>query len=629
MSLSVYLYLTSYCAEQYIYNECSIQPGGFMVRMTNFLIFLIVLSTSLHAAVHRVPDNFSTIGEAVQAASDGDTIEIAPGTYHEDIILNRSITLAGAGQNECILAGGDKNGTIITVDRNVRIAGLSIGGAENGIFLKAGSKLTIDDCTIRDNKEDGIGFEGSFATVLTMNRCIVTGNVDGIDLESTQGTILNSHFIANRDDGLDYDGDAGVLVYNCTFTENGDDGIEIRLARRTHAIILNCIFQRNGEDGIEIINSPVENGEYNILSIQNSSFMANKRFGVGFVPHKIEQHTGEMCKTAVYAGKNMFLQPVKGHVSPNYRSVFEAARSYPETVNVTVQKGTETESYKVPINIPVLVCVYNLRPTTDGTMFSDAEGVTVFRDRVYAADDNNKMIYALDRRTGSVVNTIPTSPFPGSDKEAPGPEGLDVVNTSGREVLLLADDDGTSLYTLSLDESTYGSILDHQKTTAVGKAEGVENVGDHILFTAGVNKIHRVHAQSLEYEGNIITFDFQNLGRHIAGIGADEAQERVFLTLSDYHANQNYRNQRSGFFEMDGSLEKVISFSHLGPFSNDPRGISASDRLVYVADGRSDFEDINTGEMNRGGIKILVFMLEDNPDELERILPLLPVRSDE
>ena len=58
--------------------------------------------------------------------------------------------------------------------------------------------------------------------------------------------ILDTEFLANGDDGLDYDGDAGVLVSRCRFADNGDDGIEIRLARETHALILGCSFEGNG-----------------------------------------------------------------------------------------------------------------------------------------------------------------------------------------------------------------------------------------------------------------------------------------------------------------------------------------------------------------------------------------------
>lgn len=590
-----------------------------------FVLSVISVASS-YSDVLQVPAGFKTIQQAVQSAKSGDTVQIAPGTYSGEIIIDRPLTLEGKNRASCLLSGKDGEGTVVTINSDVRMSGLTVGGAENGIVLSPGSVLEIEDCTVMDNQSDGIGFDNSFETVLTMNRCIITGNGDGIDLESTQGVILNSIFVKNRDDGLDYDGDAGVLVSNCTFADNGDDGIEIRLSRVSQAIILNSTFQRNGEDGIEIINSPVENGHYNILSVQNSDFKGNRRYGVGFVEQKSEQHTGEMSKTAVYAAGNMFSTSGAGDVSPNYLTVFVADAVYPHTVTMTVDNGSTTEHYDVPIKLPVLVGIYNLRPTTDGTMLSDAEGVTVSGKRMFVADDDTRAVYMLDRKTGRVVKTIPTAPLPASDKEAPGPEGMDVVRINGEDRLLLADDDGVSLYELSLDDNMFGRILRHRETTVIGKAEGVERIGDRLLFAAGQNKIFDVQADDLNRITAVKTVKCKELGHHIAGIGSDESG-RVFLTLSGYNRDKHIRNHKGGFFDMDWSSGKIQTFWHLGPFSNDPRGISVSGGLVYVVDGRSDFEDSETGETNRGGIKVFVFMLEDDVKVLEGKLDVLPLWS--
>ena len=53
-----------------------------------------------------------------------------------------------------------------------------------------------------------------------------------------------------------------------------------------------------------------------------------------------------------------------------------------------------------------------------------------------------------------------------------------------------------------------------------------------------------------------------------------------------------------------------------------------ADGLIYVVDGRSPFVDIDTGEKNRNGQKIFVFMLEDDPTLLDRSVAVLPFRWD-
>ncbi len=442
-----------------------------------------------------------------------------------------------------------------------------------------------------------------------------------MDLEGTQGIFLNSRFVKNGDDGLDLDGDSGVLIYGCVFSDNNDDGIEIRIRTRTHAIILNSTFERNGEDGLEIINSPVEDGNYNLLGVQNCAFNLNQRFGVGFVAQEVEEHTGEMSKTAVYAVGNSFSGNSQGDISPNYSPVFAAPKAYPTMVKAMLEHKGERTSQEIPVQIPLLVGIYNLRPTTDGTMCRDAEGVTVSEDRIYVADDNSHAIYALDRRTGQVIDAASTQPFLGSTLNAPGPEGLDLA---GGGALLLADDDGRSLYSLSLNPDSFGAILRRKNTDSIGAVEGMEKLGERILLASGNNKIHSVDAE-LRPLDTPVSLSFEGFGSHIAGIGADDS--RIFATLSAYVANQNWRNHASGFFEIDPDSREINGFWHLGPFSNDPRGIAVLDGLIYVADGRGDFVDKDTGEMNRGGLKVFAFMLEDDFKRLEGLLSVLPIRK--
>ena len=53
-----------------------------------------------------------------------------------------------------------------------------------------------------------------------------------------------------------------------------------------------------------------------------------------------------------------------------------------------------------------------------------------------------------------------------------------------------------------------------------------------------------------------------------------------------------------------------------------------ADSLVYIVDGRSPFVDTKTGEKNRNGQKILVFMLKDDATLLDRTVEFLPLRWD-
>ena len=572
------------------------------VKVFVFCITLLETACSM-ASVIGVPGDASTLADAVRRAADGDAIRLSTGNYRESIVIDKNLTIEGSGYEACIIEApeDDAESVVVTVRGSLALSGLTVRGGSTAVMVKSGASLSLDNCRIADADEDGIGFESDFNTTLFMTGCLVTGNTDGIDLEGTQGYVLDSRFIGNRDDGLDYDGDAGVLVSGCQFRDNNDDGIEIRIATRTHAIILDSVFSGNGEDGIEIINSPVENGIYNILSVQNCRFESNRRFGVGFVAHTVEEHTGEMSKTAVYAVGNHFNGNGESGVSPNYRPVFVAPDRYPARAAYRIERPNGAVTGNVDVRIPLLVGVYNLRPTVDGFMAQDGEGITVLGDRVYVADDNAHAVHVLDRRTGIEVAGIPTTPLPGGKHEAKGPEGLDTGNDDGIR-LYLSDDDAPALFALSLRDDSYGEVLAHRSLASLGVVEGIERISDTVTYYA-TDHDHIVRTTAFStYTVPVglpesFRISIEGFGGHIAGVGADDDGRRIYCTLSGYAQNNaNRRNHLGGFFTTDSDITRIDGMWHLGPFSNDPRGVAVDNGLVYVIDGKSDFVDEETGE---------------------------------
>ena len=54
-----------------------------------------------------VPIDFDTIQEAIDAANEGDVIKVLPGTYTEQIIINKSLTIIGSGAKSTIIQAPD------------------------------------------------------------------------------------------------------------------------------------------------------------------------------------------------------------------------------------------------------------------------------------------------------------------------------------------------------------------------------------------------------------------------------------------------------------------------------------------------------------------------------------------
>ena len=50
-----------------------------------------------------VPIDFDTIQEAINAANEGDVIKVLPGTYIEQITINKTLTIIGSGAKSTII----------------------------------------------------------------------------------------------------------------------------------------------------------------------------------------------------------------------------------------------------------------------------------------------------------------------------------------------------------------------------------------------------------------------------------------------------------------------------------------------------------------------------------------------
>jgi hypothetical protein len=133
-----------------------------LVRLSLILAFILA-GPSMFAATHcvnRTGKNgcFRTISAAVTASAPGDIIQVAEGTYNENVIIPKPLSLVGENrQNTVIEASGLANG--INIDghdnpglRHVVVTGFTVQNANfSGILASNVSAVTISDNIVRDN----------------------------------------------------------------------------------------------------------------------------------------------------------------------------------------------------------------------------------------------------------------------------------------------------------------------------------------------------------------------------------------------------------------------------------------------------------------------------------------------
>ena len=262
------------------------------MKRTNLTVVLLSLSLVLvtfpqievraESNTIVVPDDYASIQEAVDAASDGDTVFVKNGIYSEPIELHKPLTLLGEdSQNtvlEIVMKKYSPPRVILVNADNVTVSGFSIINSDIGIWLDdldseyegeppdncrivsnnffnnsgainyyKGTNLTISGNNITDCRSIGISL-GSKSCIVSDNN--ITNNygsgISGGDYNLT----IKGNTIKNNTIGIGRSGSGPDYIYENNITEN-DVGIKFQRCNNS-TIIRNNIEGNNV--GIELVN---------------------------------------------------------------------------------------------------------------------------------------------------------------------------------------------------------------------------------------------------------------------------------------------------------------------------------------------------------------------------------------
>ena len=85
------------------------------MKLSILLAALLIFPAAAASSTIHVPDDYATIQEAVDAAIDGDTIIVRPGTYFEIIdFLGKAVTVQSEFGPDVTIIDGNQSGSIVT-----------------------------------------------------------------------------------------------------------------------------------------------------------------------------------------------------------------------------------------------------------------------------------------------------------------------------------------------------------------------------------------------------------------------------------------------------------------------------------------------------------------------------------
>ena len=174
--------------------------------------FLVLFSTAYSATLYVGPgQTYTTIQDAVNAASAGDIIVVKDDTYNENVNVNKQLTIQSEnGYNSTTVVAANSNDHVFEVTADyVTIEGFTIygatGGERAGVYLSSNT----DHCTISNNRcgydSDHKNYYGIYLYYSNQNN--ITGNttdsnVNGIRLNASSDNTISENTCSNNSYGI-------------------------------------------------------------------------------------------------------------------------------------------------------------------------------------------------------------------------------------------------------------------------------------------------------------------------------------------------------------------------------------------------------------------------------------------
>ncbi|MER7515476.1 right-handed parallel beta-helix repeat-containing protein [Streptomyces sp. NPDC126499] len=221
----------------------------------------------------RRTGEYASLAAALEAAGDGDVLTVAPGTYRENLVVRRAVTLRG-GDGPVRIAPAD--GVPLTVRASATLRDLHIEGqdaAAPALLVEDGTPELLD---VRIVTRSAAGLEVRGAARPTVRRCTVD-NPAGVGiavLDGAGGVFEECEVVAAGQSGISVRGGAHPRLERCRvhhasgagITVNGEgSGLEgigcevyeikgsgLQIAARATAHLSDSAVHRTSADGITL-----------------------------------------------------------------------------------------------------------------------------------------------------------------------------------------------------------------------------------------------------------------------------------------------------------------------------------------------------------------------------------------
>lgn len=234
--------------------------------------------------------NYRSIQEAINSAEPGDTIYVYPGTYNENLIINKTLTLQGYLSGDKIINGAEVGNVISVIDASyVNISDFivqnPVGQDYKCIMLNNASYCSISNNLIR-NGCDGFYLLSSHNNFIYKNT-IERNDANGIYLSlSNSNKIYDNTIRDNEINGICVYLSSNNEIYRNTISGNKQYGLRFLPSSNNNIIYLNT-FSSNSAANAQDTSTNFWDYNYKGNYWDDYNNYDNDKDGIGDVPYNI------------------------------------------------------------------------------------------------------------------------------------------------------------------------------------------------------------------------------------------------------------------------------------------------------------------------------------------------------
>ncbi|WP_141726382.1 right-handed parallel beta-helix repeat-containing protein, partial [Actinacidiphila rubida] len=176
----------------------------------------------------RRTGEYETLAGALEASSDGDVLSVSPGTYRENVVVDRAVTLRCAeGPGTVRIAPA--SGVALTIRSSAVVQDLVVEGQDT-----SAAALLVEACSpelsgLRMNTHSAVGLEVRDNARPTVRRCTIDNPAGlGISvLDGAAGLFEDCEVVAAGQSGISVRGGATPRLERCRFHHTSGAGVSV------------------------------------------------------------------------------------------------------------------------------------------------------------------------------------------------------------------------------------------------------------------------------------------------------------------------------------------------------------------------------------------------------------------